>query len=203
MSRRRRLAPPPQSQAAPAVIARSASADSGSETTRRPFGASQDGQPAAPAREAFSLVINPLPVHSILSRSLYQAEDARNVPLPCADSPCLDCGEGTDKVPACWCAFRWMFQLSGSRTFRPGRAVVATADAAVALPLPTTRRGGPQGLPSAKSRLAEQDVSTSGRDPVGKTHALSTPVIGCLRVKRRKASVNPQPLANRENHTDV
>ena len=202
MSRRRRQAPSPQSQAALAVIARSASADSGSGASYR-LSVSSDGQPAAPAREAFSLVINPLPVHSILSRSLYQAEDARNVPLPCADSPCLDCGEGTDKVPACWCAFRWMFQLSGSRTFRPGRAVVATADAAVALPLPTTRRGGPQGLPSAKSRLAEQDVSLSGRDPVGKTHTPSTPLIGCLPVKRCQASVNPQAFANRENRNDV
>ena len=72
---RRRLAPPPQSQAALAVIARSASADSGSGASYR-LSVSSDGQPAAPAREAFSLVINPLPVHSILSRSLYPAEDA-------------------------------------------------------------------------------------------------------------------------------
>ena len=202
MSRQGRLAPPLQLPTAQAVIAHSASADSGSDTPRR-LSASPDGRLAAPAREASLPVTNPLTIYSILPRCFRLAEGVRSVPLPGADSPCCDCVDDTAKGPVYRRVFRRMFLSSDSGTFRPNRAAFAPAQTPVALFLPTTRQSGPQALPSVKTRLAGQDVLLSGRGRVVKTRAPSTPIYGCLPVKRWNASMNPQPLANRKNQTDV
>ena len=177
MSRQRRLAPPSQSSTAPAVIAWSTPARCGSDTPWR-LSVSQDGRPAAPVRAASSLSTDPLTVYPILHGYFDPAEDARNVPLPDGGSPCPACVGDTAKAPVYGRVYRGMFLLSGSRTCRPNRAVVAPAQISVALFLPTTRRPGPQAFPPAKFLLTGQDLSRSGRDPVGRTHEPSTSVYG-------------------------